>query len=405
MNSVSTIASKCRLALLLCFSLTIAGQSRPLRVVPSKLPASGIENPAALANFFRALAASKSGQRLEPVRIMHFGDSHTAADILTAEIRRKFQQDFGDGGPGYIVPRNPMSTRRRGVISGASSGWTIEGIGGRVATDGIYGPAGIALGTSLANESIWLQTVTNHFELYFVRQPGGGSIDILVDGTSVVDTPLSLASRLPKLDHFSHDEAADSTHRIEVRTLTSGRVRVLGIVAERISPGVVYDVLGVNGARAERMLGWNAAAFTAVLGQRAPDLIILSYGTNEAADADWTPAAYRQVLAAILRRLHTAVPEASILIYGPPDRADVPLAAKRMGAVIETERRAAFAGNAAFWSSYHAMGGPGSMNAWLRLGLGQADRVHLTSAGYVRIADLFYQDLMNAYDDPQARRR
>jgi hypothetical protein len=96
-------------------------------------PPRGIENPAALQNFFRALAESRSGQRLEPVRIMHFGDSHTAADLLTADIRRHLQRDFGDGGAGFIVPQNPMSTRRQGVASGATSGWSIEGIGGRIA--------------------------------------------------------------------------------------------------------------------------------------------------------------------------------------------------------------------------------------------------------------------------------
>jgi len=130
--------------------------------------------------------------------------------------------------------------------------------------------------------------------------------------------------------------------------------------------------------------------------QRKPDLIVLAFGTNEAADADWTFAEYRQLLAGILRRLHATAPRASILIYGPPDRADLPLAAKRMPGVIEAERRAAFEGNAAFWSSYDAMGGPGSMKAWVARGLGQADRVHFTSAGYVRLADLFYQDLMRA---------
>src|SRR5438128_1703339 len=91
--------------------------------VADEPPRSGIENPAALHNFFTALADARSGRRLEPVRIMHFGDSHTAADVLTADIRRFLQQDFGDGGAGWIVPKNPMSTRRLGVGSGATSGW------------------------------------------------------------------------------------------------------------------------------------------------------------------------------------------------------------------------------------------------------------------------------------------
>ena len=113
---------------------------------------SEIENPSALSGFFVALANASSGRRIEPVRVMHFGDSHVAADVLTAEIRGNLQSQFGDGGAGYIVPRNPMNTRRRGVLTGATQGWQIEGIGGRLESDGIYGPGGISLATSYPND-------------------------------------------------------------------------------------------------------------------------------------------------------------------------------------------------------------------------------------------------------------
>src|SRR5215813_3569433 len=137
-----------------------------------------LENLQALRNFLAALSESRAGRRLEPVRIMHFGDSHVAADILTREIRERFQAEFGDGGPGFIVPRNPMATRRRGVDSGATEGWVIEGIGGRYVADNIYGPAGISLATQRAGERAWLEADCNHFEVYFVGQAGAGRIDV-----------------------------------------------------------------------------------------------------------------------------------------------------------------------------------------------------------------------------------
>lgn len=361
----------------------------------------GIENAAALDKFFAKLATVK--RRIEPVRVMHFGDSHTAADILTAQIRNQFQRDFGDGGAGYMVPRNPMSTPRRGVLSGATSGWAIDGIGGRVEPNGIYGLAGISLATTQANERAWIEATCNHFEVYYLRQPGGGTIDILVDGQSVLEQPISLASDAPLPDYFTAPIASDRMHRIEVRTVTPGKTRILGIVTEHIAPGVSYDVLGINGARAKRLISWNDTAFVDNIVQRKPDLIIVAYGTNEVTDDDWTIESYQRMLANILRRFRRAAPQASIIVYGPPDRADVSLAGSKMPAMIAAQRRAALEVGAAFWSSYGAMGGAGSMDVWASTGLGQGDRVHLSKDGYVRMGSMFYEDISDAYKKYLAR--
>lgn len=356
----------------------------------------GIENASALANFFRALTDSKSNRRVEPVRIMHFGDSHVAADVFTREIRERFQNEFGDGGPGFVVPRNPMTTRRRGVISGATEGWVIEGIGGRSSPDSIYGPAGINLATSNPGERAWLEARSNHFEVYFARQPGGGRIEITIDGLAVLDEPIELNSRTPKLDSVSFDLPDDTPHRVQVRTLSPGKVRLMGLVAERLSGGVSYDVFGINGARANRLLSWNQQALAASIKLREPNLIIVAFGTNEVSDDDWTPKSYEAMLGRVLATLQKAAPDASILVFAPPDRSDLPLN-RRLQAMVNAQRRAAFANKAAFWSAFDAMGGNGSMNHWVRRSLAQPDRVHLNGAGYARLAEMFYADLRQAW--------
>jgi len=187
--------------------------------------------------------------------------------------------------------------------------------------------------------------------------------------------------------------------------LRPGKSRILGIVAERLVPGVSYDVSGINGARLSRLMTWNASAFAAELGQRQPDLIILAYGTNEAGDADWTPAAYRRLLKSVIQRLRVAVPHASILLFAPPDRGDLPLAAARIPLVIETQRAVALESGVAFWSAFDAMGGSGSMNSWVARGWGQSDRVHLTKPGYDLLADAFCKDLMRAFDERKDKTR
>ncbi|HEV7476020.1 MAG TPA: GDSL-type esterase/lipase family protein [Pyrinomonadaceae bacterium] len=365
----------------------------------------GIENSQGLTSFFSALDEMKSGRRLEPVRITHYGDSHIAADILTAEIRRQFQRAFGDGGPGYLVARNPMSTPRKGVSSGATSGWSVDGIGNGAGNDGFYGLAGISLTTNKADERMWVETSCNHFEIYYMTWPGGGAIDIKVDGISVLDQPLSLNSDIPGPDYYSYETTTSGNHRIEISTLTPGRTRILGIVAEHIEPhsGVSYDVLGINGARLGRFLTWNKNIFADNLIQRNPDLIIIAYGTNEVTDEDWTVESYARLLGEILDRLRRAAPKASIIVVGPPDRADKTIAGSKMPQLIAAQRRAASRAGAAFWCSYDAMGGLGAMNSWVAQGLGQGDHVHLTGQGYLKMGDMFYEDLMKAYAAAKAK--
>jgi lysophospholipase L1-like esterase len=374
--------------------------------IASMMMSESVENPEALSSFFRALDSIKSsGPRIDPVRIVHFGDSHTAADILTAAIRKRFQRDFGDGGPGYLIARNPFSTPRRGVVSGATPGWVIDGIGTNAGNDGSYGLAGISMTAYKANERIWLQTACTHFEVYYLRSPGGGTIDITVDGASVLDEPLSLNSDQSEPGYGSYDLPDGNDHRLEIVTLKPGKVRILGIVAERIapSPGISYDVLGINGARAVRLTNWNQEIFLGNIKQRQPDLIIIAYGTNEVTDGDWSVESYARMFSGILKKFQKAAPKASILVFGPPDRADVPSALNKMPLMIEAQRRAAKLAGAAFWCSYDAMGGAGSMNSWVALGLGQGDHVHLTSPGYLKLGDMFYEDLSRAYAASRSR--
>jgi len=375
-------------------AITLGSEDQRLKSLAAK-KRLGIENVEALQKFFQTLASAQTKQRIDPVRIMHFGDSHVAADVLTREIRERFQVDFGDGGAGFIVPRNPMATKRRGVSSGFTEGWVVEGIGGKYSADALYGPAGINIATSDPGERAWLEASANHFEVYFARQPNGGKVEITIDGVDALEEPLLLNSRVSKLDSIAIDVPDDAPHRLEVRTLSPGRVRLLGIVAEHLSGGVSYDVFGINGAKASRILSWNQAALIAAIKARDPNLIILAYGTNELTDGTCTDISYESLLNEILQLFHNAAPNASILVFAPPDRGDLPLTA-RLKELVSAERRAAIANNAAFWSAFDAMGGAGSMQKWARLGLAQPDRVHLTAAGYAKLAGMFYEDLLCA---------
>jgi lysophospholipase L1-like esterase len=55
----------------------------------------GLCQPTALAGFFQALAETEAGRRTTPVRVVQFGDSHTAGGRVTGRVRAQLQARFG----------------------------------------------------------------------------------------------------------------------------------------------------------------------------------------------------------------------------------------------------------------------------------------------------------------------
>src|SRR5262249_3288240 len=309
---------------LLLFSYIHRPALAPATDYPSSLELT-IEDPSgqAMARFYSALTATlrkpKGGSQVPMTRVVHYGDSHIAADIVTGSLRRHFADDFGSAGPGYIVP-GVSWYRRLGVQSGSSAGWHVDGATQPdLSTDTRLGIAGIALSTRMPGQRLWISAETTSFDLYLLKQPEGGKIQVLLDGASYGFVPLNSARTSP----FYFKVAANSAarHTLEIRTVATGPVRVLGIAVELDEPGVVYDALGINGARATRPLSWDQDILASNLGHRHPDLIVISYGTNEAGDQDLDFDSYQSRYAEMLARFRKAAPGASILVVAPPDRA------------------------------------------------------------------------------------
>jgi lysophospholipase L1-like esterase len=380
------------------------------QVHPSGLELT-IEDPTghAMTRFYSALSATlsksndagPSADHAAVTRIVHYGDSHIAADILTGALRHHFMDDFGSAGPGFILP-GVSGYSRLGVESGWTPAWHVEGTG-QIDPEGDcrFGLAGLALSTSLAGERLWVTADSSSFDLYLLKQPGGGDIEVLLDGTSQGIVPLK--SDQPSPYYFKVASPTVARHTLEIRTKAAGAVRVLGIAVEGDGPGVVYDALGINGARATRPLSWDWGTLASNLERRHPDLIMLSYGTNEAGDQDLDLDSYRTRFSEMIGRFHTAAPDASILVIAPPDRARRTggkwMSIKAMAGVVSAQRQAALPSGAAFCDLYDEMGGPGSIQEWATPSyeLAAADRVHLTRSGYRLVADALYRGIEGAY--------
>jgi lysophospholipase L1-like esterase len=356
-----------------------------------------VENPAALIPFFEQLYRHQKGEMQGPLRILHYGDSHTAADEWTGELRARFQERFGDGGSGYSLAGRPYSGYRRlDVRSGSTRGWRAGGLVARPG-DGVHGLGGVSMSATAPREAVYLEADAAAFELFYYQQPGGGPVQIYDNGQPVgqLSTSGQAGPAYYRLD------TAPGAHRFEVETLERAPVRLFGWVAENPT-GVTYETLGINGAQASIVLDWNEAALRSNIARRDPALIVLAYGTNEAGRKDWTRESYREMFAQVIAGLREAAPAATILVIGPPDRLQrsrkgwAPL--DRLDLIVEAQRQAAYAAGCPFWDLRAKMGGKGSVAQWYAAGLAQKDRVHFTAAGYRMLGDAVFGDLMSQYE-------
>jgi lysophospholipase L1-like esterase len=355
-----------------------------------------IDNPAALVPFFEQLYRHQKGELPGPVRVLQYGDSHTAADELSGELRTLFQASFGNGGSGFSFAGKPWrSYRRRDVKTGSSEGWHTDGLVARTG-DGVYGLGGVSMTATGPRESLYIEAEASEFELFYYQQPGGGSVQLYDSGV-----PLDLISTGGEArPGYYHVAATPGPHRFELETLDRDPVRLFGWVAENPT-GITYETFGINGASATTVAQWEPTTLRDNLEHRNPDLIVLAYGTNEAGSTQWTLEKYQSMFTGLLKQFREASPTASILVLGPPDREQRIRrqwqTMARIGVIAEAQRRAALLMGCAFLDLRAEMGGAGAMDQWVRAGQAQADHVHFTASGYRLLGDAIYNDIMGQY--------
>jgi lysophospholipase L1-like esterase len=359
--------------------------------------AKRFQQPAGLVPFFEQLVRLGGAENKTPVHIIHWGDSHTAADEWTGGLRDQFRERFGDGGSGFSLVGHPfLGYRRFDARGGGTTGWIPSGL--RTGSgDGWFGLGGIAMSTSRAGESVFLQTECDRLEIHFLQQPQGGRL-ALYDSDQFLDeipTEGELAAG------FVRYATEPGPHRFMLKTLDARPVRVFGWVADKAA-GVTYEALGINGAEAALLLKWDESMLATYLQRRNPSLIVLSYGTNEASDPLWRHESYRDAFAKVVQRLRTDAPAATTLVLGPGDRWIMTRGRWQLVAgideIIARQQSVCRELGCVYWDTRERMGGPGSMRDWQLAGLAQADRVHFTGTGYRRMASVLFGDLMQLFD-------
>ena len=350
-------------------------------------------------------------------RILHYGDSVITSDFVSGTMRRKMQKRFGDAGHGFILVANPWEWYfHNDVRHSASDGWSMNRITGPLSGDGMYGLGGVSFHTAEV-ASAWFATEdkgdygtkASRFDIYYLEQPSGGGFVASAKGVpaEVVETRGSKKTSRVRSIHVP-----DGAAELSIKTTGSGETRIFGVAIERDVPGVVYDALGANGARARLWWAMSADHWKDQMALRKPALVILQYGTNESEEPSVNDAKFTTELGDLIEKVKAAAPGASVLVAAPLDRAEKNdsgdlVTKKIIVKIVDLERKIALDHHVAFWNTYEAMGGEGTMAKWVKADpqLASWDLTHPTPAGAELIGDLFYKALTTGFDAYESRKR
>ncbi len=389
-----------------------ASADAPLEIASSEYAGIDvfIEDPTGkgMRPFYQALAATARGDDPAVTRVGHYGDSNIATDLVTSTVRNHLQGRFGDAGHGFVLAaKGSIPYKHRGVRhSSNESSWVTREVSRRQDRYGFYGYGGVQ---SRGEAGAWARVATarrgnagteaSRFDIYYQRRPRGGSFSVRLDRGDW--ERISTRARTRK-DAVYSIEADDGPHEIQLRHSSGGAVYIYGVAVERDGPGVVYDSLGLVGARANRLLNFEEEHLAQQLELRGVSLVVLGFGGNEASD-DKTEEEFYADYAEVLSHVRQGREDLGCLVFAPLDQAERTRGRIRsldsIPRIVAAQRRAAFDAGCAFYDTWEAMGGRDAMRRWYeaRPRLAMGDFRHATPAGYEIIGTMFYKALLAGF--------
>lgn len=184
------------------------------------------------------------------------------------------------------------------------------------------------------------------------------------------------------------------------------------LARETGNAGLVYHAYGINGATYGQ---FNNEQTLSKFDELNPDLIILSFGTNEAHGRNYTEEWQIQEMDALLASLKERFPAADFLLTTPPGsywRKRVKKTLKngrktyvtrhilneQVEQVANTQVAYGAEHQIPVWDLYHVVGGADyACRNWRNAGLQRSDYIHYTSEGYILQGKLLAEAILKAY--------
>lgn len=331
------------------------------------------------------------------VNIVHIGDSHLQAGFVTEKIKQNLSQYYSEKNdyatPGFIFPYTIAQTNNPYFYKINYTGnweWCKNIDSEKTCKLGL---SGITVKTkdSIASFSIKMQNekYTYPHKYFFnkikIFHNQDSSIVIKVNGKKAIS---NAEFSFIQLEHLT-----DSVFFTINVNDTSKFFELYGIILENDKSKINYHTIGVNGSTAQSYL--KCDYFSNQLEIINPDLIIISLGTNEAYDEEFSPLEHKFILKDLILQIKSSAPGASILLTTPNDH----LKNKELNNNILFVRSNILEICDEFqlysWDFHSVMGGENSIKQWYNKGLVGKDRLHFKRIGYEIQGELFTKALLD----------
>lgn len=336
------------------------------------------------------------------LNIVQIGGSHIQADIMSGQMRKRFQSFQGNqnAGRGFVFPYRLAHTNTPyGYHFERSGKWTtcrnVE-----KNRECNLGMAGINAFTedSISSLAVCFEP-QNDIKYHFNRvkvyhEISETSFKIRIDSLFIESARVDTIGGYTEFQ-LTHYVDSLGIEFIKTDSLQTG-FTLYGFNLETDEAGVVFHNLGINGAAVPSFLRCNL--LSQQLATIKPDLVILGLGINDAYGKNFSQESYESNYEQLVAEIRKANPDVSIVYTTNNDSYIRRRYLNRNGIKVqESMKRLAKNQGVAVWDMFEVMGGLNSIVVWQHYGLAKKDRIHFTRAGYILMGDLFFDSLINDF--------
>lgn len=353
--------------------------------------------------YFDDLFEAMENAAVEPMRILHYGDSQLEGDRISADFRERLQTAFGGSGVGMVPAVQSVGAMT--VVQTASpqlQRYFSYNMGDHL-TNGRYGimsqVAHLNGSVTMSFRSSSLEGVP-HSKTYSkitLVCCGNGRASVNAAGTK-----LDMTDNTGGIDGMKFLTATLPSPQNRVTVNASGNMEIFGVMLDGKN-GISLDNVPMRGCSGTVFTITDRKTLEPFFKHSNVRLIILQYGGNSVPymNQEKQIQGYKNGLIAQVNLFKKIAPDAKILFIGPADMATNVKGEKQtypqLEPTIKIIEEVCNETGIAFWNLYDAMGGRNSMVKWVNANLAGKDYLHFTRDGASKVADMLFNTYLMYY--------